>query len=69
MFTLCRLTHIFLVSIIVDNWGRVIREMRVRLNDNDQILDDASVLLYTLDKRIAWGVINHQFQECKSYND
>ena len=37
------------------NWGRVICEMRVRLNDNDQILDDASVLSYTLDNRIAWG--------------
>jgi hypothetical protein len=54
MFLLCR-AQIF-IGEYNSNWGRVIREMRVRLSGNNELIDDASVLAYTLDTRIAWGL-------------
>ena len=53
MFLLCR-AQIF-IGEYNSNWGRVIREMRVRLSGNNELIDDASMLAYTLDTRIAWG--------------
>lgn len=53
MFILCR-AHIF-IGEYNSNWGRVIREMRVRLSGNNDLSHDATDLAYTLDTRVAWG--------------
>ena len=58
MFLLCRARTF--IGEYNSNWGRVIREMRVRLNtaiggDVDDELTPGDALAYTLDTRIAWG--------------